>query len=199
MTYGMVSEHFARKHQLERISIKPRAINDYKGPTDDCIKEVAKISLNVGGNHQDTTWLYVVPKLGRGLNMILGLAWMDDQQVYIDSNGPKLRFANGIVVSNVEDQPRMDIQPIGANAFALWNRQKKKDNSIQVFAASLKDVEKALHVKNDKNKVARHVDFTCQRIVFKVFVGPGEINLLDPGLGSHVGFAGLPIREQECR
>lgn len=146
-TYGMVSEHFARKHQLERVSIKPRAINDYKGPTDDCIKEVVKISLNVGGNHQDTTWLYIVPKLGRGLDMILGLAWMDDQQVYIDPNGPKLRFVNGIVVSNMEDQPRMDIQPIGANAFALWNRQKRKDNSIQVFAASLKDIEKALRPK----------------------------------------------------
>lgn len=146
-TYGMISEHFARKHQLERIPIRPRAINDYKGPTDDCIKEVAKISLNVGGNHQDTTWLYIVPKLGRGLDMILGLAWMDDQQVYIDPNGPKLRFANGIVVSSMEDQPRMDIQPIGANAFALWNRQKKKDNGIQIFAASLKDIEKALQPK----------------------------------------------------
>jgi len=41
----------------------------------------------------------------------------------------------------------MDIQPIGANAFALWNQQKRKDKSIQVFAASLKDIEKALQPK----------------------------------------------------
>lgn len=108
-TYGLVSEHFARKHQLERLPIKPRAIDDYKGPTDDCIKEVARISLDAGGNHQDAAWLYVVPRLGRGLDMILGLAWMDDQQVYIDPNGPKLRFVNGNVVSSMEDQPRMDI------------------------------------------------------------------------------------------
>lgn len=59
----------------------------------------------MGGNHQDTAWLYVVPKLGRKLNMILGLAWMDDQQAYIDPNGPWLRFANGIIVSSMEDQP----------------------------------------------------------------------------------------------
>jgi len=41
----------------------------------------------------------------------------------------------------------MDIQPIGANAFALWNQQKRKDKSIQVFAVSLKDIEKALQPK----------------------------------------------------
>lgn len=144
----MISKHFAQKHQLECVSIWPRAINDYKGLTDDCIKEVVKISLNVGGgNHQDITWLYVVPKLGRGLDMILGLAWMDNQQVYIDPNGPKLHFANSIVINSMEDQPQMDIQPIRANAFALWNWQKKKNNSIQVFAASLKDIEKVLHPK----------------------------------------------------
>ena len=63
-TYGMISEHFARKHQLERIPIRPRAINDYKGPTDDCIKEVAKISLNVGGESPRHHMVIYCPQIG---------------------------------------------------------------------------------------------------------------------------------------
>lgn len=51
--YDLILEYFVWKHQLEHLPIKSQAIDDYKRPTDDCIKEVARISLDVGENHQD--------------------------------------------------------------------------------------------------------------------------------------------------
>ena len=146
-TYGMVSEQFVQKHQLERVSIPPRKVDDYTGETDNLITEVARFSLDVGGIGQPVAWAYIAPRLSPGTDLILGLSWMEHQQAYIDPNGPKLCFKNGVVVNRMESQPQMDIQPIGANAFALWNRQKRKDNRIQVFAASMKDIEKALRPK----------------------------------------------------
>lgn len=41
----------------------------------------------------------------------------------------------------------MDVPHIGANAFAMLKRQSQKDKNIQVFAVSLKDIEKALQPK----------------------------------------------------
>jgi len=146
-TYGMVSEQFVQKHQLERVSIPPREVDNYTGETDNLITEVARFSLDVGGIGQPVAWAYIAPRLSPGTDLILGLSWMEHQQAYIDPNGPKLCFKNGVVVNRMESQPQMDIQPIGANAFALWNRQKRKDNRIQVFAASMKDIEKALQPK----------------------------------------------------
>lgn len=146
-TYGMISEQFARKHQLERVPIPPRQVDDYTGKTDNYITEVARFSLDVGGIDQPTAWAYVVPRLSPGTDLILGLSWMEHQQAYIDPNGPKLRFKNGITVSRMEDHPKMDVTHIGANAFAMWKRQSQKDKNIQVFAVSLKDIEKALQPK----------------------------------------------------
>lgn len=89
-TYGMVSEYYAQKHQLERVSIPPRQIDDYSGSTNGYITEVARFSLDVGGIDQPVAWAYIVPKLSPGTHLILGLSWMDHQQASIDPNGPKL-------------------------------------------------------------------------------------------------------------
>jgi hypothetical protein len=147
-TYAMIDQNFARKLELESIPIPPRAIDAYNGPTQDAIYEAARFSLDVGGNRQKYIYAYVVPKLGQGIDMILGTPWMEHQKVHINPYGPKLEFENGIVVPRRKKELKMDITPIGAAAFHLWVRKKKEGHDVQVFAASLKDIEKALEVKS---------------------------------------------------
>ena len=47
------------------------------------ISEVARLSLDIGGNYQPTIYLYVVPKID-GHDIILGTPWMRHQQVVIE-------------------------------------------------------------------------------------------------------------------
>jgi hypothetical protein len=44
---------------------------------------------------------------------------------------------------------KMDVRPIGANAFNMWRRKQHQTThaGIQVFAASMKDIDKALRPK----------------------------------------------------
>jgi hypothetical protein len=58
-TYGLVSLHFVQKHQLERIKIRPRPLRGFDGPSPGQIEEVARFSLDIGGNYQPCVYLYI--------------------------------------------------------------------------------------------------------------------------------------------
>jgi hypothetical protein len=163
-TYGIISNSFVQKHQIERIPIPPRPIRGYDGPSGH-IKEVAKLSLDIGGNYQPCVFLYVVPKID-GHDMILGTPWMKHQQVILEPDRSKITFRKtGISVKSELNLAKMsDIQevlPIPAEAFGLWQRQrkKKKGGRIQIFAASLRDIEHALRPEtytDPKTKLPQH-------------------------------------------
>ena len=149
-TYNIISSQFVLKHQIERIEIRPQSIRGFAGPEKDKITEVARFSLDVGGNYQPCVYAYVVPKLD-GHDMILGLPWMKDQHAILLPDRSKLVFRNGIEVpcglglGKLSDIP--EAMPISAEAFSLWRRQQKKDKRIEIFAVSLKDIDKALRPK----------------------------------------------------
>ena len=59
----------------------------FDGPSGGSIQEVARMSLDVGGNHQACIYLYIVPYLD-GSDMILGLPWMRHQDIWVNPKGP---------------------------------------------------------------------------------------------------------------
>jgi transposase InsO family protein len=148
-TYGIISETFTEKHQLERIKIRPRPIRGYNGPAGQ-IKEVARFSLNIGGNHQPYVYMYVVPEIDSH-DMILGTPWMNDQHAIVVPDRSKLVFRNGIEVPSGLHLARMEdikkVIPISAAAFGLWQYRQRKGKNIEIFAASLRDIDKALRPK----------------------------------------------------
>ena len=98
-TYGLIDSSFAEKHRIERISIPRKRIRGYDGPSG-YISEVARLSLDIGGNYQPTIYLYVVPKID-GHDIILGMPWMRHQQVVIEPDRSKITFRDtGLTVKS---------------------------------------------------------------------------------------------------
>lgn len=145
--YGSASEWLVRKLQLPTLDISPRLIEGiFDGPTEQ-ITKVTYLSLDVGGNKQEQVFLYVVPRQKEGL--ILGRAWLHDQHAVIDEASKSLTFK----LSNItlKELPRRKYEQLSCNAAtfaAMALRAEKRPNSrVKIFAASLRDIEKALQVK----------------------------------------------------
>jgi len=69
-------------------------------------------------------------------------------KIHLNPNGPYLEFEDGAIIRPIAQQPQLEVHPIGATAFCmLKNQRDKQKRNIQNFAASLKDIEKVLRVK----------------------------------------------------
>jgi hypothetical protein len=147
-TYSAVSYSYAVKHRLQRMPIKPRTIRGYDG-TPCMISEIARYSIWMDG-HEQTMWSYVLPKID-GSHIVLGLPWMVDQKVLPCPHRSQLIFVDsGITVTSDEaNRTKINMKQISANAFQMWRRVQKrgKRGTIQIFAASMKDIDKALRHK----------------------------------------------------
>jgi hypothetical protein len=73
-----MAERFAQKLQLEQIKIKPITLENYTSAIGSIILMITHFSLDVGGNYQRKVYAYVVPKLGDGTDLMLGIPWMRD-------------------------------------------------------------------------------------------------------------------------
>lgn len=75
-----MSDHFARQHHLQRISIPPRPVKGFDG-RDTFVDEVVRTSIDVGG-YSHRIFAYVVRRLP-SYDIILGRPWLDDSHVII--------------------------------------------------------------------------------------------------------------------
>lgn len=160
--YALISERLVSKLQVDTIPIRPRPINGVFEDVARTINRVAHMSLDVGGHKQSRIYAYVMPD--QHDDMILGKAWLQDQNVILreSSENPHLEFSSTGIriygrrsVANetstiAEDAPRQ----ISGNAFGLWTERAKKSAQVKVFAASMKDIEKALRPKEQLDAAA---------------------------------------------
>lgn len=148
LSYGVIDRKYVSRNQLQRIPITPRSIDGYDGTnSNQKITEVARVVLDEGTGRERIAMLYVVPHLAN-YDMILGLPWMVYNKIHLNPNGPYLEFEDGTIIRPIVQQPQLEVHPIGATAFCmLKNQRDKQKRNIQIFAASLKDIEKALRVK----------------------------------------------------
>ena len=148
LSYGVIDRKYVSRNQLQRIPITPRSIDGYDGTnSNQKITEVARVVLDEGTGRERIAMLYVVPHLAN-YDMILGLPWMVYNKIHLNPNGSYLEFEDGTIIRPIVQQPQLEVHPIGATAFCmLKNQRDKQKRNIQIFAASLKDIEKALRVK----------------------------------------------------
>jgi hypothetical protein len=88
------------------------------------ITKITTFSLDVRGNYQPIIYAYMAPKLGKGTNLILGTPWMAHQGVQIEPDGPQLCLSDGSTLGRIEDEPKLVVQRISAQGFAVYNHQR---------------------------------------------------------------------------
>ena len=136
-SYGLISSQFARKHNLARITVEPRAVVGFDQRQSKPISEVAKFSLDVGGYEREV-FLYIVPKLGE-YDLILGLPWMKAYNVRIWPKRCSIRIrTKRISIRNERTRAGSPFQYIAISAAAFHSYLYSKET--EVFSASLADI-----------------------------------------------------------
>ena len=157
-SYALISKRYARKVKLDTISIKPRSIERVIASMDGEIREVARVDLDIGGYQMRRVFAYILP--GQTDDLILGRPWMQHEFVKIDEKAETLRFTlNGVEVLNIERRKSraanaiLPINHISASTFTgIAKRERKQKEGVQIFAASMADIEKALRPKHRPTK-----------------------------------------------
>ena len=149
LIFAIISPIFAKKARLQCIRIAPRKIVGIEGSGQ--INYVARFKFDIDG-YQDYGWGYVTNQ-HPGFDIILGRPWMNKRKVtlaphqpslYVHSTGQRIRLQ---ARNGSPKQDGLKPQEISAAAYALLVKHAKKDSTIQVFAASLADIQKALAPK----------------------------------------------------
>jgi predicted aspartyl protease len=147
-SYGLVDSRFATKHNLQRIPIHPREVTGFDALSGDKISEVAVISIDIDGHLEERAFAYVVPRLA-SYDMILGMAWIKKQGVLVDGSKSECMITStGTVVRNrtKTKDPKVDCIAVSAASFG-WLTQSRRREKVEVFAASIADINKALAPK----------------------------------------------------
>ena len=185
-TYYLVNEQFVRKMNLPRIPITPIKIEGVNNQTS-VITKITEFTLDVGGVQQLRVAAYISPSTYE-YDMILGKTWLEDVGGVIDSKEKSLWMKrHKIAVRSTEVLTPLDCYPVSAVAFQYHVRKSRKgDSGIQVFAASMQDIQKALKpkIQMTKEEVQAVLPAHLQSYV-QLFV-PEEGNKLPPHRGPKV-------------
>jgi len=150
LSYALITRSFVRRAKLERISIPRKPIvgvNDQVSWVD----EVAKFTFDMNG-YTETGFAYVTPNDAEE-DIILGRPWMNRNQVTIAPAKKSIYLhALGIRIRSQEGRAHpLEIREVCATEFRrlmnIARRKKNQQEAVQIFAASLADINKALAPK----------------------------------------------------
>lgn len=148
--YMSVSQRFANQAGLPRIDITPRDLHQVDTVTKKAITQVAYTDIDLDGHEQKRVFCYIIPQQEE--DVILGMPWMTDQDVILRPRKRLLTIRKTRI--RVRQRSRHDsetatIRQTGTHAFqALIRRERKsKRHEVNIFAATLADINKALQSK----------------------------------------------------
>lgn len=152
LSYGMIDSRFATCHNLQRFSISPVQMVTFEADSKDQISEVAVAHIDIDGHVEKRIFFYIAPRLA-DYDLILGMPWVTKNDARI--NVPKdecLIAATATTVKNQTDVLELtpDYIAVSAVAFQRLTRGKLR-KTVQVFGASLRDIEKALSTKKKQD------------------------------------------------
>jgi hypothetical protein len=161
LSYGVIDSRFARKHNLQRIKITPRDLVGVGEQVVGRIDEVVTVRADIDGCVDDRAFFYVAPKLV-SYDLILGLAWMRRNQVLLSADRLSLTIGSQrIYIQNQNGRApfRANAIHVSAAAFIRNSKRKHKGQRVEVFSASMADIEKALAVRKEtdpRTKLPEH-------------------------------------------
>jgi hypothetical protein len=150
ISYGVIKESFALKNCFTRHAITPVPIRGYDGIEDQTTNEIVVTTMDIGGHRTKKACFYVIRNMR--YDLILGIEWMRKERVIFDPANEILTFPDGIEINNknMEDlRQRRSAYEISANALAVMKRRQRRhpNEQIEIFAASIADINKALAPK----------------------------------------------------
>lgn len=149
LTYALVSAQFVRKAKFQCIDLpNPNIVQGVQGTG--IIPRAAHFTYDIEGWAR-TEWAYVVEKLNPGYDILFGRSWCDKHDItiapakrpiYIYSTRTRIRLR-----SKEGQQPPNQIALIGAAAM-YKHIQDSRNGSVQIFTASMADIQKAYSASN---------------------------------------------------
>lgn len=153
--FATISQKFVDKFRFHTQPLKPRLLTGVLDNISGVINQVASFSLDVGGLLIRNTWAYVVS--GQTEDLILGMPWLKHCHAELDPVKCKLNFKLhnlALVSDEARERNQIKLGPaafkvnqIMASTFAGLAQRAKKKPGIEIFAASMSDIEKALRPK----------------------------------------------------
>jgi hypothetical protein len=157
--YCFVSSKFVRKNDLKRIRLpEGRKAIQGVGNLTTWVTSMVKLKLDMSG-HVETSFAYVLDS--EDYDMILGRPWMDRFDVTI-APAKKSIFIHGTqtrIRSREEKRAIEKLRFLNAAAYSTLIKRSKRDSSINLFAASLADIEKAFKKKSKSDPQEKQPDY----------------------------------------
>jgi hypothetical protein len=121
------------------------------------ISEVAYMDIDLDGHQQRRVFFYVIPNQ-KDYDVVLGLPWMSAQNITLEPGRAKLRIGTSAVTLWNENRdiqaqvpherfPKVNCVSVSAPSFNHLARQSRQGKPIEIFAASIADIDKMLQPK----------------------------------------------------
>jgi transposase InsO family protein len=194
-SYMVISERLQQKLQLPTLLIRPRRLEEVAGKEYGAVDKVAHFDIDIDGHKQQQVWAYVIPRMEQ--DVLLGLPWARSQQVTVQYSEQGDRFHIGASNTSVtlrkesEWKIKEPLRQVTAAAFStILQRSRKRKQGVEVFSASLNDIEKALEKLNKSQEPTdpktKLPAFYHDKISMKVFrpevIGQGHLPPHRPGI-----------------
>ncbi len=145
--YKIITSCFARNHNLQCMKIRPHMITEFDEPSDSSVNEVAVVQINIDRHQKSRAFFYIVSKLA-SYNLILGLSWMKQNEVILNADRAFLMIEfTETIIWNRKASAESEFNHVMMSATFFTNliqKKEEKQKKIEVFSASMTNIEKAL-------------------------------------------------------
>ncbi len=154
--YEMITSHFAKIHNLQRMKIRSHMITEFNEPSDSSVNEVAVVQIDINRHQKSRAFFYIVFKLA-SYDLILGLSWMKQNKIIL--NAGRVSFTiefTETIIWNREASAENEFNHVMMSAMFFMNliqKKEEKQKKIEVFSVSMTNIEKALTSQKNIGKL----------------------------------------------
>lgn len=149
LSYATISEAFVDRTKLPFLKIAPRPVRGFQNRIMAHISKVAYFDIQVPACHLNSRRIYAYVIPDQTYDMILGLPWMDDNKIIMNTAERTLSVQEtGFATYRQPVKTNLVNSSFQISEISCTEIESCcKDDSVQIFAASLYDIEKALNPK----------------------------------------------------
>ncbi len=145
--YEMIASCFAKNHNLQCMKIRPCMITGFDEPSGSSVNEVAVVQIDINRHQKSRAFFYIVSKL-TFYDLILSLSWMKQNKIILNADRVFLtvKFTETIV-QNRKASAKSEFNHVMMSAMFFTNlvwKKEEKQKKIEVFSASMINIEKVL-------------------------------------------------------
>ncbi|KJZ68644.1 hypothetical protein HIM_11963 [Hirsutella minnesotensis 3608] len=152
LCYGTINEALARRLRLPRIPIEPRTLAEVITYSPGTIRGVTYADIDIDGYKKKRAFFYLIP--AQEDEIILGRTWMNQENVTIQPARGLLHIGSQdhwVRERNPQHHKRSALYGQSAATFLALVRRARRAvhgrHGVQIFSASMADIEKALAPK----------------------------------------------------